>query len=179
MGGNMNTKEIEVAGMQALDIYFEHKGFNKPTWMTNKGCNNLIKSEELPVGCDAIINSNNVKIYLELKASESAKLPTNIRFTHQTIATMHNAGFIADMIVAYVYNLKEKNNPKFKFFRFGNIPVDEIIIEPHFIIQPNSEKIGKQLYSDFEAAVMAKCESKDLTPLFNKKVGECTTPKIN
>ena len=136
----MNTKEIEQLGLQALRIYFEREyGVERFTIEDIRNSKNL--------GCDLRIILDGKELFIELKASKNKSLPTNIRFTHQTIATMYKANIIGQMIVAFVYNLSEGiDSAKFKFFRFGDFQPTQIFVEPHFIIQPkqtikNAEKL--------------------------------------
>jgi len=136
----MNTNEIEQLGRQALLSYLDREyGVERFTFQDIRNSNNL--------GCDFIITLDDEKLFIELKASMNKSLPTNIRFTHQTIATMYNANIIGQMIVVFVYNLSEGiDSAKFKFFRFGDFQPTEIFVEPHFIIQPkqsikNAEKL--------------------------------------
>jgi hypothetical protein len=65
---------------------------------------------------------------IELKSSRSPVLPTNLRFTHQTISSALGR----DLIVALVWNIDVA--PKITFFRLGD-KQNEIIVEPHFIVQ--------------------------------------------
>jgi hypothetical protein len=130
----MNTKDIENVGLDALEEYLRaHFG---PENVTFKDVRNAGKAEKV-YGCDLILTLSGKEYYMELKASEAKSLPTNIRFTHQTLATMYNAKVLDRMIVAFVYNLAHGvQKARFKFFRFGDFPSEDIYVEPHFIIQP-------------------------------------------
>jgi hypothetical protein len=131
----MNTKEIEQRGFEALKAYIEQHFLSHKVKIDDIRSK---KQNKKQYGCDLVITIDGKEYYIELKASLMSSLPTNIRFTHQTIATMHNAGRLQNMILAYVYNLDvdEGKKPKFKFLRFGDLDVDDILVEPHFIIQP-------------------------------------------
>jgi len=174
----MNTKEIEIQGYKAFEDYlnkFYSGRFDIEACM-NKGQHSEI------VGCDAILklDGKDEKYYIELKASTSARLVSNIRFTHQTLATMKNAGVIDKMIVVYVYNLGRDEEPKFKFFRFGDFPQDKIVVEPHFIIQLN--KSAKNVSNEFEGGspikdklddvLSANLQPNDISKLFETKVSQ-------
>ena len=126
----MNTKEIEQLGYQAFRAYLEREfGVERFT------IEDIRNSKDL--GCDLKIVLDSNELFFELKASKNKSLPTNIRFTHQTIATMYNAEIIGKMIVVFVYNLSEGiDSAKFKFFRFCDFQLSQILVEPHFIIQP-------------------------------------------
>jgi hypothetical protein len=105
----MNTKQIEQQGVQALRTYVEKKfgATAKIEDIRNKG--NLGKK----YGCDLILSVRNQRYYIELKSSLGKDLPTNIRFTHQTLAKMHKAGLLPEMIVAFVYNLQNTESVVF------------------------------------------------------------------
>lgn len=127
----MTTKEIEKMGIKAFKKFLSLK--------YNNGVNTKDVRSDREYGCDLIVTHNNIKYYFEIKASESDRQMTNLRFAHQTISTMFTKKLLSNMRVAYVYNLKAGiKEAKFLFFRFGDIPKDKIIVEPHFIVKPGT-----------------------------------------
>lgn len=126
----VSTKEIEEKGFEAFKRHLE------------KNLTDVIIENHLheKVGYDSIVQHGGQTYYVELKASTSKTMLTNLRFTHQTIRTMHEAGTLNDMLVVHVYNLNDEDNPQFGFFRFGNIPRNNLEVEPTFIVHPRKEK---------------------------------------
>jgi hypothetical protein len=169
----MNTKQIEQQGVQALRTYVEKKfgATAKIEDIRNKG--NLGKK----YGCDLILSVHNRRYYIELKSSLGKDLPTNIRFTHQTVAKMHEAGELPEMIVAFVYNLADgPTTAKFMFFRFGDFTPEEILVEPHFIIQPKQIiKKGSEdqrIRESLEEVLMSSPGGHDIEKVFGTPVKE-------
>jgi len=171
----MNTKEIEKKGYKAFEEYVKDRYPNAELKaIMNKG------KAENKYGCDAIMTLDGEKHFIELKASTNTGLVSNIRFTHQTLATMYNADVLSKMIVVYVYNLGKSGEPQFKFFRFGDFSQKTIVIEPHFIIQLNksdknkSKEFGESspIKNDLEDVLRASLQSHDVSKLFDSKVSE-------
>ncbi|MCK4390618.1 MAG: hypothetical protein KAV83_10340 [Desulfobacterales bacterium] len=167
----MNPKKMEPLGLKALKGYLvDHLGISDEHILDVRNSG----KKENRVGCDLILKLNGKKIFMELKASGNDDLPTNIKFTHQTIASMYNEGILQDLVVAYVYNLNQgMNNAKFKFFRFGDIPVERIYVEPHFIVQPKAllrEQRGGDsriyLHDDINSLLNAELADEDISILF-------------
>ena len=173
----MNTKEIEKLGIQAFSEYLSNK-YSGSTFAIQDISNSKLESKNL--GCDLIVNLDGEELYIELKSSTLNNLPTNIRFTHQTIATMYNAGILSKMIVVYVYNLSNgPENAKFKFFRFGSFKPEQIFIEPHFIIQPKQTiKLSKESQSecpikdDLDLILQQKKAEQDIGKIFKTQVSD-------
>lgn len=151
----MNTKEIEKLGFQALVAYLNREfGSDRVDLLDIRNPGNIEKK----FGCDLILKLDDQKYFLELKTSRATGLPTNIRFTHQTLATMYNAGVLDKMIVVFVYNLAEGLAcAKFNFFRFGDFEPDQIYVEPHFIVQPK-QSIKKAKASGAESPIKDSLE---------------------
>ncbi len=172
----MNTKEIERLGFQALKKYLEREFGDRAVLRDIRNAGN----KEKKFGCDLILKLDDQEYFLELKASQARGLPTNIRFTHQTLATMYNAGVLHKMIVVFVYNLAEGlARAKFKFFRFGDFKPDQIYVEPHFIIQPiqairNAEASGAESpIKDSLGAVLETMSSHyDIGEIFQTRVSD-------
>ena len=146
--GSLSTKQIEKLGTDAfkdkmISLYGDKCDIKN---IENKGkASNKPKVDEKSPGCDLVLSMDGIKYYIELKTSGNSKLPTNIRFTHQTISKMTDPYILKDLIVVCVYNLKEgKDKAKYKFFKFGEI--NDIKVEPHFIIQ--SRNLPKDSESD-------------------------------
>jgi hypothetical protein len=79
------------------------------------------------------------------------------------------------MIVAFVYNLADgPNTAKFKFFRFGDFAPEEIIVEPHFIIQPKQIiKKGSEeqrIRESLEEVLMSSPGGHDIEKVFGTPV---------
>jgi len=173
----MNTKEIEKLGIQALSKYLSKKYSHRKLTIRDIR-NSKLKTKN--IGCDLIVNLDDEELYIELKASKSNNLPTNIRFTHQTIATMYNAGILAKMIVVYVYNLsKGPEAAKFKFFKFGSFKPEQIFIEPHFIIQPKQtirlsteSQIECPIKDDLDLVLQQDKTDQDIGKIFKTLVSE-------
>jgi hypothetical protein len=172
----MNTKEIEKLGLQALEEYLRHEFSDRVELSDIRNAGNIEKK----FGCDLILKIDDKAYFTELKASLATGLPTNIRFTHQTLATMYNAGVLHNMIVVFVYNLAEGlANAKFKFFRFGDFKPDQIIVEPHFIVQPiqtinKAEASGTEspIKDSLGAVLAADSEQYDIGEVFQSKVSD-------
>lgn len=130
----MNTKDIEKEGLNALREYLCAKGFS-------------VSTDCREHGCDLIASKDGKKYYIELKACASAS-PTNLRFTHQTISKMGNE--LKNLIVAHVYNLSS-GKPSIKFFKISRST--HLFVEPHFVIQPNSQQ--NLLCDDIDSAISA------------------------
>ena len=163
----MNTKKIENLGMKALSLYFENL-FGKDSFEFED-----IRSSS-NIGCDIILKYNNENYYIELKASGTKTIPTNIRFAHQTIATLHNKNLLQNLTVAYVYNLYEEK-PEFLFFKFGDLSINDILIEPHFIIQPKkkSQNIESPFKLSFSEVLQKPSNTQfEIDKLFSTKVGK-------
>ena len=165
----MNTKEIEQRGFEALKAYMEQH-FKSPKVKIDDIRNK--KQNKKQYGCDLVITIDGKEYYIELKASLKDSLPTNIRFTHQTIATMHNAGILQDMILAYVYNLDvdEGKKPKFKFLRFGDLKVKDIRVEPHFLIQP--KRIEPPMKDYLKSTMAVSTTRNDISLVFATRVSD-------
>lgn len=173
----MNTKKIEESGFRAFKLHIETLfGSDRVEFkdFRNKG------KIENQYGCDLILTLDGKKYFIELKASLSKGLPTNIRFTHQTLAKMYNKNILQEMIVVYVYNLEGPGKPEFKFFRFGEFHSDEIYVEPHFIIQPKqinkkAEANGKEspIKNSIEEVMTSTSKRHNIGDVFNKKVSDC------
>jgi len=172
----MNTKEIEKLGLQALVEYLKGKFNDRFELSDIRNAGNIEKK----FGCDLILKIDDQEYFVELKASLATALPTNIRFTHQTLATMYNAGVLHNMIVVFVYNLAEGlANAKFKFFRFGDFKPDQIIVEPHFIVQPiqtirNAEASGAEspIKDSLGAVLENKSSHYDIGEVFQSSVSD-------
>jgi len=150
--GSKSTKQIEDFGTKAFEEMIKRSYGDRCTSyadIRNKGKASKNKNEgvlELP-GCDVILSIDGTEYHIELKTSGNSKLPTNIRFTHQTISKMTNSLILKDLIVVCVYNLKEgKDKAKFKFFKFGKI--NKIQVEPHFIIQKKNLPVDSESDND-------------------------------
>ena len=103
-----SAKEIEELGLKALRKY-TNKRFPGSTFEV---CNNKGNKRNRGIGDAILTMSEGAEYHIELKASAGSSLPTNIRFTHQTIMAAQNRR----LLVAYVYNLQIK--PKFLFFNY-------------------------------------------------------------
>ena len=123
----MKPKEIEEKGIEVFRSYVKEAYPNSKIDDKHKG----------RCGYDLELTINGKTYYVEIKASTSKNIPSNIRFTHQTISTMYEKRILRNLIVVCVYNIGRGGGAKFKFFRFGDIPQKHIHVEPHFIIQPN------------------------------------------
>jgi len=180
-----STKKIEELGTEAFEKMIKYSYGDRCTYyadIRNKGKASKNKNEgilELP-GCDVILSIDDTKYYIELKTSGNSKLPTNIRFTHQTISKMNNSHILQDLIVVCVYNLKEGiEKAKFEFFKFGEINVNDIKVEPHFIVQSNKfRKDSESEVDSFEKSFNEVLEATTISDessyekLFNSMVRE-------
>lgn len=163
---SLSTKEIETLGTEAFKerlIILYGNNFEIIDDIRNKG------SVSNKYGCDLIIKINGITYYIELKTSGNSKIPTNIRFTHQTLSKMYQEGILQNLIVVCVYNLKElkegTGKAKFKFFKFGKM--NDIKIEPHFIIQSktiaeNSNSSDNDFINSFNDVLISDAENTDL-----------------
>jgi hypothetical protein len=128
------SKEIEERGIVALRRYLCSR-LRLSDDQIRDVCN---KGRSTPsLGCDLTVQYAGTTQYIELKAYSAPRLPANIRFTHQTIASFHEAGLLGRLIVSVVYNLKNGvDAARFLLFRLAALPPSAIIVEPHFLIQP-------------------------------------------
>lgn len=80
---------------------------------------------------DAILTYEGKQFPMEIKVIGKS-IPTNIRFTHQTMTKALGK----DLIVALIYNFDNSEKTGVKFFRFWSLAkANCILIEPHFIVQ--------------------------------------------
>ncbi len=161
-----NTKEVESSGSKALSQYLRTH-LDLPDEALRETMNKGRAQARL--GCDFELDYRGRTYYLELKAFSSPKVPTNIRFTHQTIASLYEVGLLGQLIVAIVYNLKDGPDAAcFRFFRLGAVPVTSIYVEPHFLIQPRA--IQSLLQEHVDLALESESPSMDLESIFDSTV---------
>jgi hypothetical protein len=146
----MSTKDIETKAFEYLRVYFEKclPGAMLIPAM-NKG-----RGKATAIG-DALLEYNGQETHIEIKASRSARLPTNLRFTHQTIS----AALGKDLVVAVVWNL-DNERPEVGFFKLSSVSA-QVVIEPHFIVQSKYLK-GKD--------AIAGIFSTDIEPILNTQI---------
>ena len=164
-----NTKQIEEDGLKALRRHLiERLGVSESDIEDTRNKGNTAGK----LGCDLVLQYKSGKYYIELKAFCSPELPTNIRFTHQTIASLHEGGLLSQLVVALVYNLASGvERAEVRFFRFGNVPADKILIEPHFIIQRKQLcESSLLLHTNVNDVLNENGGSQDLSALFNTPV---------
>ena len=165
----MSTKDTEKKGIKAFKYYLE-RNFNGHAEIIED-----LFSKQNEFGCDLIIELDDKKYFIEIKASERT-LGTNIRFTHQTIAKMYKKNILDKMIVVYVFNLyKGEENAEFKFFKFGAVEHEHIFIEPHFIVQPKSKNKNYDIDAikeDLKSAIESKLADNNIEDKFNSRVKE-------
>ena len=124
------SKNIELKAFTVLEKYVkEHIPNGKLTPTMNKG------SGQSNGVADAVLEFNNIKTHIEIKSRSKKSIGTNIRFTHQTIRK--SQGY--DLIVALITNLDVVGEEVVNFFRLGAVQ-NQLIVEPHFIVQQKSIK---------------------------------------
>ena len=125
------------------------------------------------LGCDLILHYDGSEHYIEMKAF-SREIPTNIRFTHQTIASFYEGGLLQNLLVALVYNLESWDEcAKVQFFRFGDVPepTKNILVEPHFIIQHKLFCESPQLlHTNVNDVLTSRGESLELNALLDSTI---------
>ena len=168
-----NTKQIEENGLKALRRHLiERLGVSESDIEDTRNKGNTAGK----LGCDLVLQYESGKYYIELKAFSSPELPTNIRFTHQTIASFHEKELLGQLVVALVYNLASGvERAEVRFFRFGDVPADKILVEPHFIIQreqlcPRKQQSPGLLHTNVNDVLNESGGSQDLSALFNTPV---------
>lgn len=164
-----NTKQIEEDGFKALRHHLiERLGVSESDIEDTRNKGNTAGK----LGCDLVLQYKSGKYYIELKAFSSPELPTNIRFTHQTVASFHERKLLSQLVVALVYNLAAGvERAEVRFFRFGDVPADNILVEPHFIIQPHKLPESPQLlHENIDDVLNESGGSQDLSALFNTPV---------
>ncbi|SRR6266404_889241 len=120
-----STKDIESKAYEHLERYVaQHLPGAKLRDERHKG-----RGKGTAIG-DAVLEYQGKSTHIEIKSSESKTLPTNLRFTHQTISSAQGE----HLIVALVWNLKNGETPNIGFFNLGSVQ-RKIVIEPHFIVQ--------------------------------------------
>jgi hypothetical protein len=117
---------------------------------------------------DAILTCKDCSTHIEIKGSMSKTLPTNLRFTHQTISAAQNQ----HLIVAVVWNLNHPT-PNIGFFALASFQ-QQIIVEPHFIVQSKHLKgkvsIPGRFFDDLSPLMARTALPLDLTQLLNTTV---------
>jgi hypothetical protein len=168
-----SAKEIQDLGITALRRYL----CSRLRLSDDEICDVRNKGRSRPsLGCDVTFQYAGTMRYVELKALLGPKLPANIRFTHQTIASFHEAGLLGRLIVSVVYNLKDGvDAASFLFLRLGALPPSAINVEPHFLIQPNRLRAASSTcaaaFSDqIDDALAASDPILDLDALFDAPV---------
>jgi len=123
-----STKGKEAKGFEWLKREVEGKlrgALLRPTM--NKG------SDTKEAVADAILEYDGRSFDIEIKVIGKA-IPTNIRFTHQTVSKSRGK----DLIVALIYNFDEHfdepEKTEVRFFRLGSV-ASSLQVEPHFIVQ--------------------------------------------
>jgi hypothetical protein len=164
-----NTKQIEEDGLKVLRRHLiERLGVSESDIEDTRNKGNTAGK----LGCDLVLQYESGKCYIELKAFSSPELPTSIRFTHQTIASFYEKGLLSQLVVALVYNLASGvERAEVRFFRFGNVPADNILVEPHFIIQRKQLcESPRLLHTNVNDVLNESGGSQDLSALFNTPV---------
>ena len=164
-----SSKQIEEIGFNALRHHLiEHLGVSDGDIedMRNKG------GTTCKPGCDLVFRHGGRKYYVEMKAFSSSEIPTNIRFTHQTIASFHKGELLNELLVALVYDLAaDPLHAKVRFFRFGDVAAEKILVEPHFIIQQQVLREPVVLLHENVIDVLGSSKNlQDLNALFNSPV---------
>lgn len=79
---------------------------------------------------------------------------------------------LGQLVVALVYNLAAGvEQADVRFFRFGDVPMDKILVEPHFIIQRGSlPETNGPLHQNIEEVLVPFESSQDFDVLFNTPV---------
>ena len=161
-----STKQIEASALEVFRSYVAHRLPGCVVEDTrNKGASRLTA-----VGDVVLTLSDGRRVDIEIKSSQSAVLPTNLRFTHQTISSARGK----DLVVALVWALASQH-PKLAFFRLGDVQ-DELIVEPHFIVQTKQLAISNGaapiLTDDLAQVLEASPRPLDLSELLKTEVGQ-------
>jgi len=79
---------------------------------------------------------------------------------------------LSQLVVALVYNLASGvERAEGRFFRFGDVAADKILVEPHFIIQREEfRKSPGLLHSNVDDVLNEDGGSQDFSALFNSPV---------
>ncbi|HVM62904.1 MAG TPA: hypothetical protein VMV72_18730 [Verrucomicrobiae bacterium] len=160
-----NTKQIEEDGLKVLRRHLiERLGVSESDIEDTRNKGNTAGK----LGCDLVLQHESNEYYIEMKAF-SREVPTNIRFTHQTVASFHEEGLLHQLLVALVSNLEAGAEcAKVQFFRFGDVSAKDILVEPHFIIQP--KRLPQLLHTNVNDLLTSRGKSLELDALLSTQV---------
>lgn len=119
-----STKKKEAAGLKWLKQHLEKR---LPGAFVEDATNKRVHNKNA-VG-DAVLHFNKKRFDIEIKVIGKG-IPTNIRFTHQTVTKARGK----DLIVALIYEFDEPRKTQVRFFRLGSA-ANAFQVEPHFILQ--------------------------------------------